>query len=458
MFSPSRFAAAGGLVLALVTAPTVLAEVSPDQARALAKDAYIFTYPLVLNYRTMYAQAINGDGEFGKWLHLKVSSPADTDIVTPNVDTPYSYAWVDLRAEPWVLTLPEIDKARYYTSQWDDLWGHVLDNPGSLEDGNGGGSYLLAGPDWKGQAPAGVRRVIHGESSLLGTLTRTQLMSSEGDIANVRAIQQRYKLQPLSAFLGTEAPVAAPRIQWPDWNEGDENTEKFWSYAAFMLQFVKPNPVDAAEYRKLKSLGIEPGKPWEPANLSSEVRNAMLQGMQDAHAAFAKAGQDPQLDSGKLFGDRERIGTDYLSRTLGVVLGIFGNVREQAVYYPFPLDDKGQPLDGSKANYSITFAKGATPPVKFFWSYTMYKLPQRWLVENPIERYSLSSATPGLKENPDGSLTIHVAHESPGKEMESNWLPSPKGPFWLVLRNYGPDQSVIDHSYKAPSIVAQPLH
>ncbi len=103
-----------------------------DTRVSLARDAYVFTYPLVMNYRTMYMQAIKGDRAFGKWLHLGLSSPADTDIVTPNNDTPYSYAWVDLRAEPWVLTMPKIEKERFYTSQWDDLWGYVLDNPGSV--------------------------------------------------------------------------------------------------------------------------------------------------------------------------------------------------------------------------------------------------------------------------------------------------------------------------------------
>jgi len=173
-----------------------------EQARQYARDAYVFAYPLVLNYRTMYAQAIKGDAAFGKWLHLGTSSPADTDIVTPNNDTPYSYAWVDLRAEPWVLTLPRIESSRYYTSQWDDLWGYVLDNAGSLNDGNDGGTYLLAGPDWNGALPKGIRRVVRGESRLLGTLTRTQLIGSLDDMPNVTRIQAAYKLQPLSSFLG----------------------------------------------------------------------------------------------------------------------------------------------------------------------------------------------------------------------------------------------------------------
>lgn len=139
-----------------------------EQAREYARDAYIFVYPLVLNYRTMYSQAIKGDAAFGKWLHLGTSTPADTDIVTPNIDTPYSYAWVDLRSEPWVVTLPEIEAQRYYTSQWDDLWAYVIDNPGSLNDGNGGGSFMLVAPDWQGETPEGIKRVIRGRVSSWG--------------------------------------------------------------------------------------------------------------------------------------------------------------------------------------------------------------------------------------------------------------------------------------------------
>ncbi|MBM3103710.1 DUF1254 domain-containing protein [Pseudomonas sp. V1] len=446
------------VLAAAVASPLAHAQLNPDEARKLAKDSYIFAYPLVLTYRTLHAQAVKSPGEFGKWLHLGLSSPADSDIVTPSNDTPYSYAWVDLRAEPWVLTLPKIEPDRYYTSQWDDLWGYVVDNPGSLKDGNDGGSYLLAGPDWKGQMPKGIKRVVQGESSILGTLTRTQVVGGVDDLPNAQKIQQEYKLQPLSQFVGKDKPNAAPAIDWPAWKEGDENTEAFWSHAAFLLQFIKPNPVDAPEYAKLKQLGIQPGKAWTPESLPSDVRQAMQQGIKDAQAEFATAANDPKVDSGKLFGDRKRIGTDYMSRTLGVVLGIFGNVKEQAVYYPTPLDDKGQPLNGSKANYTISFPKGGTPPVKFFWSYTMYKMPERLLVENPIHRYSISNKTEGVKPNQDGSLTLYVSHASPGKDKESNWLPAPDGPFWLVLRNYGPDKTVMDHTYKAPLVVAKPLN
>ena len=221
---------------------------TPEEARAIAREAYIFNYPLVMYYRTMYLQAIDPQsksysGGFGKWLHLGTSSPKDTDIVSPNNDTPYSYAWVDVRAEPWVLTMPKIEAKRFYTSQWDDLWGFVIGNAGSVDDGNDGVSVLLASPTWKGELPKGVKRVIQGDSEFLGSLTRTQLFEPK-DLPDVKKIQKEYKLQPLSAFLGKPAPRAAPAIQWKPWKEGLETTGEFWAYVNFLLPFTTPNPQD----------------------------------------------------------------------------------------------------------------------------------------------------------------------------------------------------------------------
>jgi hypothetical protein len=424
-------------------------KIDPAQAQAIAKDAYIFTYPLVMNYRTMYKQAIEGDHAFGKWLNLGISSPSDTDIVTPNNDTPYSYAWLDLRAEPWVLTLPKIEPKRFYTSQWDDMWGYVLDNPGSILDGNNGTTVLLASPNWKGDLPKGVNRVIRGESDFLGSLTRTQLIGGKADLPRVKEIQAGYKLQPLSQYLKTNAPSPAPTIDWPKWTEGDETNSKYWSYVSFLLPYTTPNPADSAIYDKMASIGIKPDFKLE--DLDPAIRSAVDKGSEDARAEMKKQ-SEIIADAGKLFGNRERLGADYLNRAMGVYMGIFGNVTDISVYYSVLQDSNGQPLDGSKSSYTITFPKGQAPSVKYFWSMTMYNLPQRLLVANPIDRYSIGSATPGLKYN-DGSVTIYFSPKSPGKERESNWLPAPSGPFWVVLRCYGPSKEIIDGTWQKPKPV-----
>jgi hypothetical protein len=426
-------------------------QLTPDEARAIAKDAYIFNYPLVMMYRTMYLQAIDTksksySGGFGEWLHLGTSSPKDTDIVSPNNDSPYSYAWVDLRAEPWVVTLPKIEKSRFYTSQWDDLWGFVLDNPGSVEDGNAGVTVLLASPTWKGKLPKGVKRVIQGDSSFLGTLTRTQLIDPK-DLPNVEKIQKQYKLQPLSTYLGKPAPEPATAIEWKPWKNGVETTDEFWDYVNFLLKFTTPNPQDKPVLDKMAKIGLgsNASKP------SAEIRAAMQQGMQDALAELKKASKhiaDPSL----FFRSRKDTDKDYFDRALGVMVGIFGNVKKVSVYFAVAKDDQGELLDGSKGDYTITFTADQIPPAKNFWSWTMYKLPQRWLVDNPINRYSIGSATAEMKKTKDGSITIYFQAKSPGKDKAGNWLPAPEGPFWLVLRTYGPGKSILDKTWKMPPV------
>ena len=426
-------------------------KVTPAEARKIAREAYIFNYPLVMYYRTMYLQAIDTksksySGGFGKWLHLGTSSPKDTDIVSPNNDSPYSYAWLDLRAEPWVLTMPKIEKNRFYTSQWDDLWGFVIGNAGSVDDGNEGVSVLLASPAWKGELPKGVKRVIQGDTEFLGTLTRTQLFELK-DLPNVKKIQQEYKLQPLSAYLGKSAPKAAAAIQWKPWKEGVEKTNEFWGYVNFLLPFTTPNPQDKPVLDNMAKIGLGANA----AKPSAEIQTAMQQGMQDALAELKKASThitDPSL----FFRSRKDLDKDYFNRALGVNVGIFGNVKKVSVYFATAKDDKGELFDGSKHNYTITFTADQIPPAKNFWSFTMYKLPQRWLVDNPIDRYSIGSATPGLKKAADGSITLYFQAKSPGKDKESNWLPAPEGPFWPILRTYGPGKSILDGSWKLPQV------
>ncbi len=427
----------------------------PSQAKAIAKEAYIFTYPLVMYYRTMYMQAIDASsssygGGFGKWLNLGTATPQDTDIVTPNNDTPYSYAWVDLRAEPWVLTMPKIDATRFYTSQWDDLWGFVLDNAGSVEDGNDGVRVLLASPTWKGDLPDGVKRIVRGDSEFLGSLTRAQLIDPS-DMANVTRIQGGYKLEPLSSFLGQPAPASAPDIEWLPWKEGLEKTDDFWSYANFVMALTTPNPQDKPALDKIAEIGVVAGQPWDASSFSKDEAKAISDGMGEALAEMKKASEG-DVNPALFFRSRKNTDKDYFDRALGVMMGIFGNVKAQSVYYPMAKDDQGVLLDGSKYSYSVTFTADEIPPVKYFWSWTMYKLPQRWLVDNSIDRYNIGSATPGLVTADDGSITIYLQIETPGKDKEANWLPTPNGPFWPVLRTYGPGKAIRAGTWKAQPV------
>jgi hypothetical protein len=426
-----------------------------SDAKSIAKEAYTFLYPLVMYYRTMYMQAIDVSsssfsGGFGKWLHLGSSTPQDEDIVSPNNDTPYSYAWVDLRAEPWVVTMPKIDASRFYTSQWDDLWGFVLDNAGSVEDGNDGVSLMLASPTWRGDLPAGIKRIVQGDSEFLGSLTRTQLIDA-ADMKNVKQIQRKYKLEPLSSFLDEAAPAGAPAINWLPWSDGLETTDKFWKYANFVMGFTTPNLQDKPVLDRISQIDVVAGQPWDASSFDKDIADAIAAGMKEALADLKKASlhiTDPSL----FFRSRKDTDNDYFDRALGTLVGIFGNVKAQSVYFATAKDDDGVLFDGSKYSYTITFTKDELPPVKYFWSFTMYRLPQRWLAANPMDRYSIGSATPGLQTADDGSITIYFQTDSPGKDNESNWLPTPAGPFWPVFRTYGPGKAILDKTWNLPTI------
>lgn len=427
-----------------------------EEIKQIAKETYIALFPIVYNYGTMYSQAINNDapeyiGGFGVYKHYGLSTPDNRDIPTPNNNTPYSWAWVDLRSEPWVLTMPRSDGNRYYVCQWDDMWGYVIDAPGSVTDGQDGGNYLLTTRGYKGQIPESIKRVVYSESQFIGTLTRTGV-NGQDDIPAMQSIQEGYILQPLSSFTGSEPKTTLEDINWISYDKTDLKNINFFKYANFMLEYSIPNKADQIMLENAKKIGVEAGKDWHPNNMDSSFVNAINAGIEEALREIDKQVAITN-DGNKLFNTREVIGEDYLNRTVGVVVGQFGNYPAQAIYPSFQKDDDGELLDGSKSNYSITFPKDELPESDYFWSFTMYDLPNRYLVENVINRYSIGSQTESLKINEDGSLTIFFQTESPGKDREGNWLPTPDGPFYTVLRIYGPSDGILNGTYKFPQII-----
>ena len=429
---------------------------SQEEIKQIAKETYIALFPLVYNYGTMYNQAINNDapeyiGGFGAYKHYGLSTPDNRDIPTPNNNTPYSWAWVDLRSEPWVLTMPPSDGNRYYVCQWDDMWGYVIDAPGSVIDGQDGGDYLLTTTEFKGQIPQGIKRAIYSESQFIGTLTRTGV-NGQDDIQAMETIQKGYILQPLSSYIGSEPKTKSEDLNWIRYEKTDLKSINFFKYTNFMLDYIIPYKADKIMLENAKKIGVEAGKDWQPNKMESSFVDAINAGIEEALRDI-----DQQVaitnDGKKLFNTREVIGEDYLNRTVGVVVGQFGNYPSQAMYPSFQKDSNGELLDGSKNNYSITFSKDELPKSDYFWSFTMYDLPNRFLVENSINRYSIGSQTKSLKKDKDGSMTIYFQMDSPGKDREGNWLPTPEGRFYTVLRIYGPDDSVLNGTFKLPEII-----
>ncbi len=421
------------------------------EIQAAAEEAYLYGFPMIVGYDVLYQYFIDRDSKQFKapinQIHneARVFTPADTGISTPNSDTPYSMALLDLRAEPFVLCVPEMEKARYYDVQLVDLYSDNYGYMGSRTTGNGAGCFLVAGPDWKGETPPGIRKVFRCETQFSLVIFRTQLFNP-ADMDNVKKIQAGYKAQPLSAFLGKPAPPAAPAMEWPKFGQAAFNTD-FAEYLDFLLQFCPP--VGTAEVEKplrekFAKIGIGPGKQMEHKSLPPAVKAAVGAGTK---AAFAKIGQTCDAvgkvvngwQIGAAAGSREFYNGNWALRAAAAKLGIYGNSEAEAVY-PFTRSDvKSIALDGSKHTYQMTFPAGQLPPVNAFWSITMYDGRTQLLIENPIHRYLINSPMlPELKKNPDGSLTIYIQKDSPGKDKEANWLPAPDGPMFVVMRLYWP--------------------
>jgi hypothetical protein len=296
------------------TAASAQTSVTPADARAIAKDAYVYGFPLVDNYRVQHAYWVDKaipeyKGPWNQiWNSARVYTPADTAIQTPNSDTPYSFVGADLRSEPLVLTVPAMEKERYFSVQLIDYYTFNFDYIGTRTSGNGGGSFLLAGPGWKGDAPKGVEKVFRSETELAFPTYRTQLFNS-GDIENVRKIQAGYKVQPLSAFLGQPAPKAAPAIDFiKPLSPADEKTSlQFFNVLNFVLQLCPTAPSERALMARFARIGVGAGKTFDASKLSPEIKTAIEQGMADAWVALAglkKDVEEGKVSAGDVFGTR----------------------------------------------------------------------------------------------------------------------------------------------------------
>lgn len=439
------------------------AQATPAELRTIIKEAYTYGFPMVDSYRIQYSYFVDqANPEYkGGWNEVhnvaRVFTPQDKAIQTPNSDTPYSFLGADLRAEPLVISVPAIAD-RYYSLQFIDMYTHNFAYVGSRATGNEAGHYLLAGPRWQGTAPEGIKSVIRSETDLAFVLYRTQLFGAD-DLENVRKIQAQYKAQPLSRFAGTPPPPA-PAVAFikPLSAEAQKTSPEFFGILNFLLQFTPTHSSETALMERFAKAGIGAGKPFDVAALSPEQRQAVQEGMADAWKAFAQYKAE-MIDTGKKgsadgFGTREFLGNDYMMRMASAVLGIYGNSKEEANYPAYFTDSEGKPLDGAANRYTLRFEPGKLPPVNSFWSLTMYELPASLLTENPINRYLVNSPMePDLVRDADGGITLYIQHESPGKKKEANWLPAPKGPFFMIMREYWPKPEALDGTWKAPPAV-----
>ena len=428
----------------------------------MAIEAYVYGYPLVTmemtrRVLTNVASAEGAKGApMGQFTNLRQYPDAAFRAITaPNADTLYSTAFLDLAKEPYVLSVPNED-GRYFLLPMLSAWTNVFAVPGKRTTGTGAQTYLIAGPDWSGNVPSGAKLIV-APTNIVWILGRTYCTGTPEDYRAVHAIQDQYKLTPLSAYGKPYTPPTGrvdPSIDTKTAVRTQVNRMDGAAYFNLLAALMKDNPPalgDGVIVAKLASLGIVAGQPFQAEKLARTVQRAIEQaptlGVSRIMGHLRQAGE---FVNGWTFttngGD---YGKDYLQRAFITAIGLGCNLPQDAVYPTSVVDGDGRKYDGA-AKYVMRFAKGQLPPVEGFWSLTMYDADY-FFVENPINRYSVSPRT-DLKANADGSVDLLIQNASPGADKESNWLPAPKGPFILMLRNYWPKGALLDGSWELPPV------
>ena len=437
---------------------------TPEEARQITREAFTYAFPIVDNLRVQYSFFTDTSNPEYKapYNHLfnipRVFTPADRTIQTPNSDTPYSWVGLDLRTEPMVFIIPKIDRKRYWSLQLIDLYTFNFDYLGSRTTGNNGGAYLVAGPSWHGEIPKGIDKVIRCETDIASAQFRTQLFNPE-DLENVKKVQSKYVVKPLSAFLGQTAPPAQPSIQFPKpLSVQDERSSlDIFTSLNFALQFCPVHPSEKILMEKFSKLNIGAGKIFDTTQFSTDVLQAMHEGIADSWKDFARVMQETnegKISAADAFGTRAFLNGNYTYRMAAAAAGIYGNSKEEALYPNYYLDADGNKLDGAN-HYTMYFPPGQLPPVNAFWSLTMYDSSDL-LVTNKINRYLVNSSMMSkFKKDPDNGLTLYLQHDSPGKDKEANWLPAPAGIFRVVMRLYWPKPEALNGTWKQPRIVKE---
>jgi len=456
----------------LLSSYTEKYEITPEEAKQIAREAYVYGYPMVLNYKTLYNYTLNENSPEYKApfnqisCEARVYNPDDKTIVTPNSDTPYCMSWIDLRVEPQVISVPEIEKDRFYHFQLIDLYTHNFAYLGTLSTGNNAGKFLIAKQGWQGEKPQGIKEVLYCETDLFFVIVRTQLMNDD-DLGTVKDIQNKFQLQSLGSYMGTGSSTMAGQDIFPEWKDGDELTPAFFKYLEVMLKLSPPVASEINLRNRFAKLGIGTDGGFDLNAFDENTQKAIEQGIQEGladMASFVEKNTTDPLASAKIFGTRDYLANSakenyqfdnfYVMRAAAAQLGIYGNSGTEAIYPGYLMESPGVPFDASKNNYKITFRKDELPPVNAFWSLSMYDGMTQLFIHNSLNRYLLNSnMMENYEFNDDGSLSLYIQKDSPGEALESNWLPAPDGPFYCVLRLYGPSQEALSGQWINPPII-----
>ncbi|MCB1502533.1 MAG: DUF1254 domain-containing protein [Bauldia sp.] len=463
-----RHLGAGLLALStLMTVPPVLAaepgKVTSEEAREIGLDAYLYFYPLISMDLTR-KQTTNieagkeiGRGPMNAFSNVETYPPADfKTVVRPNFDTLYSSAWLDMTDEPVVVSAPDTD-GRFYLLPMLDMWTDIFASPGWRTTGTGAADFLVTPPGWNGEVPEGTIRIA-APTPYVWIIGRTKTDGPQ-DYDAVHAIQTGFKIVPLSKW-GTDwsppTPTIDPKVDMvtaPKLQADRMSADTFFAYAAELMKVVPPHATDEPIIARLKRIGFEPGKSFDLAAADPVVAEALRSAPREGQKLMAwKMPTIARVANGWSMNTESMgvYGSNYLKRAAIAQWGLGANLPEDAIYPSNLYDDEGKPLDGAN-DYTIHFAAGQTPPVGSFWSITLYDA-EGFQVANPLDRFALSSWN-SLRYDADGSLELNIQSENPGPEREANWLPTPKGPFNLLLRMYAPKSDAIVGKWDPPPVV-----
>jgi hypothetical protein len=434
-----------------------------------AKDAYIYAYPLMTMEltRRVSTNVAAPSGIFspmGQFAKLRQYPNASFNTVTaPNADTLYTVVWLDVSKEPWIISIPDM-KGRYALFPMLDGWTDIFQVPGKRTTGTAAQKYAITGPGWSGTLPAGVTE-YKSPTGIVWLLGRIYCTGTPQDYAAVHALQDQMSAMPLSSYGKTYKPVPGTVDSSVDGKTAvreQVNAMDGASYFKLFAELLKtnpPSPDDAPMVAKLAKIGIVPGQDFDASKLEPGVAAGIAKApksAQDKIAAWMKeslVAGDAKLENGWTFTTKTGLyGTNYLQRAMITWFGLGANRPQDAVYPTSEGPELVEKYNGAN-KYVMHFNKGDLPPVQGFWSLTMYNA-KYFFVDNPLNRYSIS-ARDKLKTNADGSTDLYIQADSPGKDRESNWLPSPKDDFVLMTRLYWPkekDPSILDGSWKIPGV------
>ncbi len=424
---------------------------TPEEAKTLAREAYIYAFPAVEHNKVFHRILVDyktAPDSFFANTHL--FTPAYTTVVSPNNDTYYSYGILDIRNEPVVISIPQIAH-RYFSFQLSDIFTDCPDYISTLATGEGPGNYMLARTDWQGQIPDNIQKVIRIPATVIFTLARTQVFGPQD--ADAAAIANSYRAVPLSSFAHTTPPVA-DKFTW-DNDSYDSKTgsiEEFFRMFNTMVQYQILNDSDKVLMEKYAAIDLGAGKAFDKKAFKPEIWKAIEAGATEGKNAIEERTHSiGKSVNGWDFSPENagKWGTDYTTRAAAAWKYIYVNTPDEAIYPTANVDSTGDKLSGAN-KYTITFGRDEIPQVKFFWSLTMYNT-KGFFETNPIERYNIKNIDK-LAYGKDGSLTLYIQHDSPGKDLESNWLPTPEGGFYMILRMYGPSEDAIQGKIAVPAV------